>query len=123
MLFFFFDFFDFFCKLIIVEDGRTNFVNSWIQIHYISSFVNFIFFSVACNDKTGNLQSNWTQTSFKKSGLSVACTRAIKTLDNEIHGITFLGSNGKHFDKSAINNFLYSISLLDDFTQDNTKKI
>jgi hypothetical protein len=62
------------------------------------------------------------QVPFSESGLKIACTRAIKTLDNEVHGMHFVDDKGNQIDKDSINKLLYAISLYDNFSQDNSTK-
>ena len=75
-----------------------------------------------CNNRTENKQTEREQIPFEESGLKIACTRAIKTLDNEIHGVHYIDNKGKYIDNDSINNLLNSISQLDDFTQSNSIK-
>lgn len=74
------------------------------------------------NNRTENKQTELQQNAFQESGLRIACTRAIKTLDNEIDGVHYVDNKGKHINKDSINYLLYSISELDDFTQNNSIK-
>jgi hypothetical protein len=59
---------------------------------------------------------------FAETGLKVACTRTIKTLDNEIHGTHYINKSGNGIDKDSIINLLFSISQLDDFKVYNCTK-
>lgn len=77
---------------------------------------------LSCNNRTENKQTEREQIPFEESGLKIACTRAIKTLDNEIHGVHYIDNKGKYIDNDSINNLLNSISQLDDFTQSNSIK-
>jgi arsenate reductase-like glutaredoxin family protein len=85
-------------------------------------YIFFVLTFFACNSKTENLKLKRHQVPFQESGLRVTCTRAIKTLDNEIHGIHYIDNLGKPISKDSINNLLYSISELDNFTQENANK-
>jgi hypothetical protein len=59
---------------------------------------------------------------FTETGLRVACTRTIKTLDSEIHGTHYVNKVGNEIDKDSINNMLFSVSQLDDFNENNCAK-
>ena len=77
---------------------------------------------LSCNNRTENKQTERQQIPFQESGLKIACTRAIKTIDNEIHGVHYIDNKGRYIDNDSVNNLLYSISQLDDFTQSNSTK-
>ena len=68
-----------------------------IMRHFIT--INIILTLLACNSKTETNQTARQQVPFQESGLRIACTRAIKTLDNEIHGILYMDKSGKQIDK------------------------
>lgn len=77
----------------------------------------FSLFFLACDNS-----SDKYQVQFQRTGLVVASTRAIKSLDNEIHGVHYIDNNGKYIEKDSVNILLYSISQLDDFTETNSNK-
>ena len=75
-----------------------------------------LLFLIACNSHSGDKKTNalfGQRISYKSTELAVFCTRAIKTLDNEIHGISFVENNGKPLGKDTLNSLLYSISKYD----------
>jgi len=77
---------------------------------------------LSCNNWTENKQTEWKQIPFQETRLRIACTRVIKTLDNEVHGVHYIDNKGRHIDNDSINNLLYSISLFDDFSESNSTK-
>lgn len=87
---------------------------------YLTSILFLTF--LACNTRTNNEKTARQQVPFQESGLKIACSRAIKTLDNEVHGIHFLDNNGKLIEIDSINKLLYSIAQFDNFTQSNSTK-
>ena len=77
---------------------------------------------LSCADKTQKQQTARQEMVFAETGLRVACTRTIKTLDNEIHGTHYVNKAGNGIDKDSINSLLFSISQLDDFKESNCTK-
>jgi len=70
----------------------------------------------ACNAKTDEKKANslfGQSTSYKSPDLAVVATRAIKTLDNEIHGVSFVSNTGKPVSSDTISSLLYKISKQD----------
>ena len=77
---------------------------------------------LSCADRTKNEQPNQQEMVFTETGLRVACTRTIKSLDNDIHGTHYINKLGNDIDKDSINNLLFSISEFDDFKENNCTK-
>jgi len=75
-----------------------------------------LLFLTACSSQTDEKKVNpifGQRVSFTKPELTVACTRAIKTLDNEIHGVSFISNTGHTVSIDTINSLLYEISKYD----------
>ena len=87
-----------------------------------TTYLFLLFFIISCNNQRKVNEIVKIQIPFSESGLKVACTRTIKTLDNEIHGIHYIYKSGKGIDKDSLNNLLFSISQFDDFNDDNCVK-
>ncbi len=67
-------------------------------------------------------QTNKQEMVFTETGLKVACTRTIKTIDNDIHGTHYIDKSGNGIDTDTITNLLFLISQLDDFKENNCTK-
>ena len=75
-----------------------------------------LYFLTACNSHPDDTKTNvifGQKVSYKPTDLAVFCTRAIKTLDNEIHGVSFIDSKGKSISKDTLKFFLYRLSKYD----------
>ena len=75
-----------------------------------------LLFLVACNSRSDDKKSKslfGQKISYKPTELTVFCTRAIKTLDGEIHGVSFIDNNGKSIDKDTVNLLLSRLSKYD----------
>ncbi len=77
---------------------------------------------LSCAKRTKKQQTTRQEMVFAETGLRVACTRTIKTLDNEIHRTHYVNKTGNGIEKDFINNLLFSISQLDDFKRNNCTK-
>jgi len=82
----------------------------------------FLLIFLSCGDMTKKEQTNKQEMVFAETGLKVACTRTIKTLDNDIHGTRYINKSGNGIATDSINNLLFSISQLDDFKEINCTK-
>ena len=94
-------------------------VNNLLNKH---TYLLLFLIQFSCNSQSQNDVTVKLQVSFSECGLRVACTRAIKTINNEIHGVHYVDNNGKQINKDSILNLLYYISKFDDFSQSNSTK-
>jgi hypothetical protein len=70
----------------------------------------------ACVPKSEDDKANQTfgqKVAFKSPELAVVSTRAIKTLDNEIHGVSFISDDGTAITKDSISSLLSEIAKND----------
>ncbi len=81
-----------------------------------------LFILTACNSKPNEKKANLLfgqRISFKSPDLAVSCTRAIKTIDNEVHGVSFMSNTGKSPSNGTVSSLLSEISRYEITNNDN----
>lgn len=77
-----------------------------------------LFFS--CNNKIKNKQIEIKNVPFQETSLKITCSKAIKTIENDSHGMHYFDDKREITDIETIKKILYSISLLDNFNEKNS---